>query len=372
MSYEIKDRLSLKVVFNDDEFLFGRVNSLDFIHMVASTRIGVPMLHMALQDNVGFLSETKHLADAARIQIVVAARANSKSNTYVFRLNSYKRTPNSGGHRYEIDAYPDCSTYWHASQQDPVSGTSYSALSQIASTCGLNFSGDQTADQQVWLPSNTQYHEWARLISERGFRSDTSCMQLGMNIDRSLVYRDLSNDVLPSVQLYFGGYKDGFVMISDAVPTTAAGSMNHFSGYADRMVEQDLSAAPRTNDSVNVNLKAGEGSLQINPRVKRAVQRSSVRFAPIDPGNVHSEYERALYQNRRLNNLFTSRLEVVTPEPTALSLLDVVSVTMEGNQDYLRSYSGNYRLASRVIRVQGNEYFEKFELLRKTITESSS
>jgi hypothetical protein len=373
MSYEIKGRLSLKITFNGEEFLFDRVNSLDFLHMTASTRIGVPMLHMALQDNIGFLSESKHLADGARIQIVVSAIEDNKAKTYTFRLNSFKREPNQGAYRYEMDGYVDASTYWHASTVDAFNGTSYAALRNIASLCGLNFNGDETTDSQVWTPRNIRYHEWARLISERGFRSDGSCMQLGMNIDRSLVYRDLSEDKAPVLKFNFGGYKTGYLLISDAVPTTSSGSMNHHSGYAGSVVEQDTqtSAVHKLTDKIQVALKSGEGSLQLNSKIKDAVKRADVKFAPIDVGNVHVEYERALYQNRRVNNLFTSRIDVVTPDATALGLLDTVAINMDQSTEFLKAYSGDYRVASRVVRVEGNQYFEKLELLRRTINERS-
>lgn len=368
MSYEIQDKLSLKILLNDEEFLFSRANSLGFLHMVQSTKVGVPMLHMALQDNVDFLAESKHLADGARIQIILAARSG-KSRTFVFRLNSYRRTPSSGGYQYELDGYLDTSTYWHASTKDPIRGTSYSAIGKIAKACGLKFVGDQTADSQVWLPCNTRYHEWARLISERGFRSDSSCMQLGLNFDKTLVYKDLSF-VRPRVKiLKFGSYQKDTILVTDAVPRAAPGSMNHFSGYSEALVEQDLLATDpnRTHSKINVSKGERETSLLVNTKVKGAVEQSRVVFAPIDCGNSHPEYEKALYQNRRLNNLYSSRLDVVTPDDTDLKLLDRVSIALDKTTTYLQAYSGDYFVSARAIYIRSNEYFEKIELLRKAV-----
>lgn len=368
MSYEIKDKLSLKILFNNEEFLFGRANSLNFLHMVASTKIGVPMIHLSLQDNLDTLSESKHLADGARIQVVLAGR-DGKNTTYVFRVNSSKRTPRSGGYLYEIDGYIDASTYWHASTPDAIKGTSYKALSQIASRCGLAFQGDQTADEQVWIPRNIRYNEWARQISERGYRSDNSCMQLGLNFDKTLTYRDITNARAVSGNFLFGEYRRDSILVTDIQPDNSAGSMNHFSGYSDELVEQDVNRAGvyRRNSSVQVQKGEGESSLLINSKIKSAVGQSKIAFAPIDVGNSHPEYEKALYQNRRINNLFSSKLSLVTPSSTNIKLLDRVQVTLDKTTAYLKMYSGEYIVGTRVIHVQSNEYFEKFELLRKSV-----
>lgn len=373
MTYELQGRLSLKIVFNNEEFLFKRANSFDFIHMVCSTRIGVPMLHMALQDNIGFLSETKHLGDAARIQIVVSGRDNS-SQTYIWRLNHFQRQENGGGIRYEIDAYLDCSTYWHASTKEAISGTSKKVLSTIASNCGLLFDGPETSDDQLWLPRNRNYFEWAQSIAERGYRADGSCMQMGLNFNRVITYRDLADPRPVAARFNFGGYKEGTMLASAVSPSMSSGSMNHFSGYADMAVEQDLETSSVTNPvaQVQVALKSSEGSLQMNSQVKKAIERSRVRFAPIDTGNVHPNYEKALYQNRRVNNLFSTRVDLVTPNVTNVNLLDTVDVTIDGPYQYLKPYTGQYQVSSRVIRLLGNEYFEKLELLRKTINGSLS
>lgn len=369
MSYEISGRISIKVLLNDEEFPFLRANSLEFLHMASSTRISAPMCHFALQDNIDFLSESKHMADGSKIQLVISARDSGKSDTYVFRLNSYSRSSNSGAQRYEVDGYLDCSQYWNASTFEGFKGTSYEAISNIATKTGLQFSGDQTTDSQVWYPSNVPYFEWAQWIAERGYRSDSSCMQLGLDFDKTLEYKDVSDFKSPKTLFSYGGYREGYVLAIDITPKIRSGSMNHYTGYADSLVEQDAlkEGIYRTNSKVTINKQAREGALLLNSKLKKEINQNRVAFAPIDIGNVHPEYEKALYQNRRGNNLFSSYLDLVTPEPTQLKLLDVVTVSMEKASEHLKIYSGDYRIASRVIYVKNNDYFEKFELLRRTL-----
>ena len=369
MAFELENRLSLKVLFGEEEFLFDRANSLDFLHMSCSTRVGVPMLHMAVQDNIDSLRESKHFSDAAKIQIVIKAKDDTFATTYAFRLNSYRRTASSGGYRYELDAYVDANTYWHASSVVPKKGSSYSAIKGIAEDCGLKFEGDQTVDTQLWIPRNIPYHEWARQISERGYRSDKSFMQLGLNFDKTLVYRDLSAKAAPKAKFAFAEYVAGFITTTDVQPSTSSGSMNHYSGYAETHVEQDVETATlhRSNSKVEIDKKASEGTMMINSKIKNAVKQARVTFAPIDIGNVHPAYEQALYQNRRQNNMFNVRLDLVANSATKLHLLDLVTVNLDSASDYLKTYSGDYHIASRVVFIKGFEYFEKFELVRKTM-----
>lgn len=369
MSYEIANRLSIKILFNEEEFIFERANALIFVHMSCSTRISVPMLHMALQDNIDFLSESKHLGDAARIQLVIQSKDDKFSTTYAFRLNSYRRGPSNGGYMYELDAYIDASTYWHASAVNAIRGTSYSVISDIASTCGLTLLGDQTTDSQVWIPRNIPYHEWARRISERGYRSDTSFMQLGLNFDKSIVYRDLSMASAPSAKFTFGEYKEGFYTAIDIAPQTNSGTLNHFSGYAESHIEQDIEKADwfTVNSQVQINKRSGDGTMMVNRKVKDAVKQARVTYGPIDVGNVHLKYEQAMYQNRRHNNTYSVRLDLVTSSATKILLLDTVTASLDKANGYLKTYSGDYRVVSRAIHIKQNEYYEKFELIRKTM-----
>ena len=369
MSYEVTGRISVKVLLNDEEFPFLRANSLEFLHLSSSTKLAAPMCHLALQDNIDFLSESKHLADGAKIQLVISARDSGQSNTYAFRLNSYARTSNSGAQRYEIDGFLDCNLFWNYSTFEAFKGTSFVAISDIAKRTELGVSGDQTADSQVWLPRNIPYYEWARLIAERGYRSENSCMQLGLDLDRTLEYKDVSEFKSPKALFSYGGYREGYLLAIDVSPSIKSGSMNHHSGYSESQVEQDVLNQNfyRTNSKILVNKQAREGTLLLNQKLKKSINQNRVTFAPIDVGNVHVEYEKALYQNRRNNNLFSSVLNLVTPEPSTLHLLDVVTVSMEKASEHLKIYSGDYRIATKTIHVKNNDYFEKYELLRRTL-----
>jgi hypothetical protein len=93
-----------------------------------------------------------------------------------------------------------------------------------------------------------------------------------------------------------------------------------------------------------------------------------VRYSPIDPGNVHSDYEKALYQNRRLANLFQNRIDVVTPERTTLGVLDYVNLTLDLSTSYSpKRFNLDYWITSHVVYIHGNNYYEKFELMSNVL-----
>lgn len=363
MAYEIEGRLRLKIYFNDTEFPFDRVNSLDMLHISSSTRIAVPMLHMRLQDSVEYFANTDLLADGAKITLVMQPWESPASDTYVFRLNSFKKPMNAAGTAYEIDAYLDLPLYWHGSQMDPIANTSAGAIQSIAEKCGLTAETSSTVDKQVWFPRNIPYFEWARQISERGYRSDRSCMQMAVTTRKKLRYLDMSDPPETAGQFMFPDAAAGYIYTTDFLPVAAAGSTNHTSSYKETRVEQDLLGDLNpSHKTVNVR-KLNSGSLLVSSEVRGKVPQQRVRYAPIDVGNVHADYEKALYQNRRLSNLFQNRVDIVTPERTKLGVLDFVNLTIDISSSYSpKRYNMDYWVTSHVIYIHTNNYYEKFEL----------
>lgn len=373
MPYELKGRLSLKLFFNGDEFPFERANSLDFLHVSSSTRIALPMLHLRLIDSVEFFSNSSYLADGTVITIVVQQGDSPLTRTMKFRLNSFKKPLIGQGSGYEFDAYLDHPIYWAGSQVNAIQGNSSSVLKQIATLCGLKFEGDSTSDSMSWIPRNRPYHEWARSISERGYKSEMGCMQLAVNSSSVMRYVDLQAETKPKAGLVFPAPKPGFFLITDFQPAAATGSINTQSVYGEqRLTQSTENASQRAYDTVKFRRMSDDGKAMINAGVKTAVSKARVRYAPISFGNQHEFYEQALYQNRRLSNAFSSRVDALSPEMTNLGVLDKVEVTLDFDQSSSpKIFNGNYFVTSHVIYVQGNNYYEKFELASNVLRNNS-
>ncbi len=323
------------------------------------------MLHMVLYDNTDFFPNSGVLGDATKIALTVGT--SESSDTYAFRLNSFSKVASPGGPRYEMDAYLDVPLYWSATTKGSFRGSSNDALQNIASVCKLKYSGTPTSDSQVWYSGNHQNHEWARMTSERGYKSTNSCMQLGLDLSSTLVYADVMEKSQPVSRFSVGDPKPGYYLASDFLPSSTAGSTNHFSGYKESAVTQSLfTQGQQTLSEVSMFVPSNT-KLLVNDSVTSSLKRGRVYFTAIDCGNVHSFYEKALYQNRRLTGLFNLRMEMVTPMHTKLKLLDMIEVTVDSKNKEQQAFSGNYRIASRVVYIHDMNYYEKFELFSPTI-----
>lgn len=349
---------------------YGTGLAVNFIHMSCSTRLAVPMLHISLNDSVDFLLNNKLLFDNCLITVVIGDQS-AQSTTYEFRLNSFTNPTSavSDSRNIEVDAYLNLTKYWQSTSYMAFTGTSSSLIGDIALKCSLNYLGDKTSDSQTWFPRNLPYYEWARATSERGYKSETSCMQLGVDLSKTLVYRDVSSMESPVAKISIGKPKPGYIFGLDASPSSSPGAKNNLSGYSSNLVEQDLlDPTHKTTSKVKLATRTDSKSLSMNTEVKTEAGLGRVRFSPIDPGNVHPKYEVALYQNRRITNLFVNKLEIVVKEPSGLKLLDCVAVDLDNENRNLSKLGGTYRLASRVVYFQGMDYMEKLEFTSRSVS----
>lgn len=362
----IQDRLSIGILFNGQEFPFNRINSMDFLHMAASSKIAIPMIHLKLRDVLGWISRTNALFDGTIITVTIAPR-NHEAIPYNFRLNSYKEQRVGDSVSYEIDGYLDIPRYWFGSQQEPINGTSSSALEEIARQCNLLPQVDNTSNEQQWLPRNRQYHQWAREIAASGYVSDSSCMILATDFDKSLRYLNINASRNVTAHLSLVNRIEGAIHVVSHKPVASSGTSNHVGGYNNEYVQQMPLEDNRYRVHRRIDVRNDEkGNMMMSGEIKNVSPHTNVQFGPIDPGNVGETYERGVYQNRRMQMLYSVGLEVLTPELTNLGVLAVVELSTPEHES-VRMYSGRYVVAARTIYVQGIDYYEKLLLIRKTL-----
>lgn len=366
MAYSLKDRLFASILFNGVEFPF-EINALDFIHISSSVRTTLPALTFKVTDVTKFLTVNNFLVDGTQITVTVGKEKQKSS--FSFRLFSFTEAPGTSP-VYTIRGYLDSPLYWTSSLSEFQKGGSNTVLANLASMCGLRFSGTNTSDSQVWIPQNLRISEFARRVREHGWINEGSCMQMGVTSSKELRYRNVSNFAQFPVKDFFDLTK-----VTDQVkPITAysvvnkAGFFNVNSGYGSTRISQ--SVLEDDAEVSSLTLQKNSSKLMVNRSVKNAILQNKVMFSPIDVGNVHSNYERAVYQNQRLGSLFTLGMDVMTPEFSEADLLDVVSVSVETPEiKGSKQYSGKYLLTSKVLYVKGANYYEKLELVRHGLNE---
>lgn len=364
--FSIEGRLSIGIFFDGKEFPFERANSLDFLHLVAATKIAVPMLHFRIQDTLGWIARNSALFDGVPITITLSPK-NREATSYTFRLNSYKENKSNDPISYEIDAYLDVPKYWSGSQREPIVGTSSSALEEIAKTCGMFHQVETTSNSQQWLPHNRKYHEWAREIARSGYASDNSCMVLAVDFDKVMRYININASRQLAGRLSLINKIDGMYHVVAHKPRTLSGTSNHLGGYNSIHVQQRPTEDARYRIHKRIDVRNDEkGNIMMSGEVKKASEHTNVMFGPIDPGNVSETYERGVYQNRRMQSLYSVGLEILTQDLTNLGVLAAVELATPDHKA-LRSYAGRYVVAARTLYIQGINFYEKLLLIRKTL-----
>jgi hypothetical protein len=366
MSLNIRDRIFLQILINGIEFPLDKLNALQYLHISESVRSYLPVLNLKLVDATKFIAQNNLLVDGAIIKVTIGV--DNRKKTYEFRRFNHQAVPGGeGGTQYHISAFLNAPQFWMASSPKALQGTASEVLKQMANTCGLNFTGVQTTESQLWMPYNTRYCEFARQVSERAWINNESCVQMAVTADKTMRLMNVADFETRKASEMFsnkGNYASSYP-VTDQKLVSKSGFFNSAGGYQDTKIQQSFTSTV-DKDLSQVEVKRNSRTLSMNKELKDSVEQSKVSFAPIDVGNVSENYEKALYQNRRLSNLFTFGVDFNTAYMVDSNILDIVlcELTMpelSGMQDI----SGNFLLTSKVTYVEGMNFYQKLECYRQ-------
>lgn len=366
--YLVSGQIEVSVFINDTEYPLGAINLLQALHICTTVRASVPLLSMRITD-VQHLMERIGLQDGVPIRVVIKAQ-NKDSKTYNFRAFSHKKEQAGSSFVYQIYGVWDSPMYWTSTTAAGLEGTSNDVLQQIAQKCGLKYSGVSTGDSQVWLPQNKLYRMWAKDIAAAGYVNDMSCMALGLDLDNTLVYRNINKlDAATKTIVAYQYKKDAFTA-TDFELTTESGFNNAITGYQNMRYAQSSVADEIQQQIKSLTFKADVKAPLYNTELRDKVGRGAVRFGPIDCGNVHQNYEKAKYQNIRYANLFNLGIRAMVTTPTNIQLLEAINFSVQKeNTDIDTANSGIYTVTGHSIYVEAATYAEQFGLARHGINE---
>lgn len=359
MGYALQDRIEISVFVDGTEYPLDNGNTLDFLQIGSVTKGKLPTFHMGLTDQQHNLDNIQ-LQDAIPIRIVIKGY-NAPTVSYPFRKFNHTRKFNGACYVYEVDGYWDSPLFWAGTTLGGIRGTSDSVLSQLANTCGLKYNGGaNTNDSQLWMPRNRTYGDWAKRIASRGYISDNSYMFACVDLTGTLLYKDINALPTPQVQVVHNQMVQGAFTSIDYASVASSGLNNQVTGYWNSRFEQSTVAATSTTEHSSLTFDSDSRSPLYNTTMREQTQRGMQTYAPIDVGNVHSAYERAMYQNQRFANLYNMDVQFLMTQPTTLDLLQTFtfSVTDENDKKDLY-YSGDYIISARAIFVKGTVYAEK-------------
>lgn len=368
MGYMLKDRLEVSIFINDKEIPLDKTNVLNYIHIATTVTTKVPVMSLSITDMIGIVPKMG-LQDGIPISISIKA-LNGKTRVYKFRKFDHTPQLTGGANTYIISGYWDNPLYWATTTFKGIQGNSSDVIAQIGSACGIKTEVDVTNDNQLWLPQNQSYSAFAKSTASCGYINDDSCMALGIDLDGTLIYKDVNKD--PNGVFNVVAYQrvEGSLSAVDFNTNFASGFNNSTVGYQNARYTQSLMNDLQTlTDKLQFNSDSRNPDL--NRKLKDKVNRGQVRFGPIDVGNVHLNYEKAQYQNARYKALFSTHLEFLTPYSNNLRLMDGVNFSaqkLNGDQDTVTS--GVYLITGKAIYIEGATYSEKIVCARHGTNET--
>ena len=376
--YALAGVLRVSLYFSDVEFPFTKESFIGILHMSESSKIEVPMLRLQLTDGIKFFKNNPSLlVESCQVRVSLLAREVATA-TYTFRVNSLRITPDTSGDVIDIDGYLDFPKFWIQTTNATYPNiTSNELLKKLAQQSGLEYDGDITSDQQTWQGGAKRIHSFCSDIANHGFSSESSCMKLAVGLEGTMRYKDVSKlDVAdPVSKMLIGDIRQGYLTVVSHLPKNAGGSANRKSGYRKSAIEysamRDNVYRMHTNMSADVN---EGGEVNMSQDVRAQVTSGSHTCYAIDFGNVHDNYHRSLYQNKRGTALFNVGLDVLVnmpsiEKPNKINVFDTVSVTAPEGMSEL---SGSYIVVSHAIAVTNAQYHEKFELTRRSAASDQS
>jgi hypothetical protein len=359
VGYILQNRLEVSIAIDGTDYpLDPGTNTLNFLHMGCQARGKLPTCHFKVTDSTKALDKI-FLQDGIPLQITIKAYG-STTQIYNFRLFHKKKDFNGAAFTYEIDGYWAAPVYWAGTSEAGIQGTSGEVLQQIASVGGLQYNGITTNDSQLWMQRNRVYGDFAKIVHQHGYVNDNSYTVAGVDLTGTLLYVDANNLPAPTVNLIAYQLVPGMFTVTDYKATTKSGLNNILTGYNNARYTQSQAGATLSSPNATVNFTPDTTAPLLNTAVRTAAARGYQTYGPIDVGNVHSNYERAAYQNMRFANLYSMDVEFLVLTPTPLTLFNKFTFALEVENEKLDpAYSGNYITAAKAIYVQGTNYAEK-------------
>lgn len=358
MGYALANQLEVSLYINNVEYPLDSNNVLDFLHIGSSTKGKLPTIHFGLTDQLHVLDQLE-LQDAIPLRVALKGYG-APTVSYAFRKFNHTRVFNGACYVYQVDGYWDSPLFWAGTTLAGIRGTSNDVMRQIANTCGLKYVGKSTADSQLWMQRNRTYGDFAKHVATRGYIDDGSYMLACVDLTGTLIYTDVNR--LPTGQyiVIANQLADGAYTAIDYSAVASSGLNNQVTGYNYTRYGQSMTSASPHTAYDTLQFQADSRSPLFNTTMKQRAARGMMTYAPIDVGNVHDSYERAVYQNQRFAGLYNLDVEFLMTHATTLDLLRTFTFSaVDENDRKDEANSGDYTVSARSLLIQGTVYAEK-------------
>lgn len=361
MGYQLKNKLTIAIYVEVNgqrlEVPLTSQTTLTEMYLVESTRQSVPTLYLQLEDGDRFFSQCP-LLDGQRIYVVVQPY-NQQAVQYSFRVYSYSSQFNGLTNTYRIDGYLDCPKFWFGTSCGSYNGSTSSVINQVASQCGIFAECDTTHDSQLWMQNNRTFNDFVRYLTAYGYVNDNSYMVRSLNLNNTLVYRNVNAIVNHACEVVAYSQKEGAVLATDIRVKSNSGLNNAVGGYSSIMQGEQAYK--------NLTVDQTERNLALNADINSQIGRGKIGHSYVS-FNQYSDYWKAAYQNLRYSKLYSVDCAFLTSQVTPLNPLKAFRLAVPESQGELDvSDSGLYIVDTRTICVRGVTYAERINGTRKGV-----
>lgn len=360
---EIKTGVFLGVSIDGQDYPMEK-NGFQKLVLVSNKRMSTATCELTFSDLTDRINKEITLADGVSL-VIKLGRSIDDYDVYKYRVYNYKRDPARTTPQYTVLGYFDAPKWFLQAWKKPIEACSSKALEDIASACGLKPDVDPTNDDMLWLPGNERTCMFARSIAERGYLDDQSCMAIGMTLDGTFKYKNLTT--LPATGPTFTpGHVPGTANVIDNRYLVSSGYGNSIGGYKHLVRPQLIREFKDKIDQLDVKRKTQ--TLQLNKEVRGMLQKGRIDFGDIDAGNVHKNWDKARYQNLRTAMIYSMGVELMIDQRTPMDLdlfspflYEAYDPPVTGEAKLTEQYRCVYYITAKAIYVEQGNYYEKFQ-----------
>lgn len=379
----LEDGFEVRLFINNLEFPLSP-GSFSYVRTIHNVLLGVPTFDLVFYDPTATIMNTMQIADGVPI-VLTLGDANHldqppiQENFRVFGKPKTLPSPQGGATAYRVLGVIDAPKFLRKNPGKSYTGTSAQVITQLANETGLTSQiSHNTADSMTWLPDRKSYATFAWSVALHGWADPQSLMVLSLDEFGGLRYANLSDisaTVTPVATFFQGGDPTGYpkpwYMLTDWRQISKSGFNNYWIGYDLRTRQMKSDGTWQQFDQVNLT-KTG-GNVEVNADVYNQLQGAGrIDLMPVDCGNVHPNYFRAMHQNKRLKTFYSQGVQILINRCTSFNPLDPVQVIVlnQANSTIDDTIKGVYLITGRTREITGLTCWEKLSMTTSALAKN--
>jgi len=351
----------------------------------------LPTIRMTLIDDKNIFANKLQLTDGLKISVYIGNFLDNGSNkrdeqdlmySLMFDMVSAPEVKiETSAKKITIYGVLNFLAYWKDSKPFHYTGTSNEIFKLIAKELDLKYHGVKTNDYMTWHNFSKSKAEFVSDVTDRAYIKDGSCMLSYITIDGGFHLIDVNSEKNPDYILIPIGADDpkNKVYRYSNINYNYNSALNNLTyGYKNTSYQysfarsdyytKDTKALNKYADKENSTIKLDynySDYYNLNRYDYDLIDQVNSEVDSINVGNVHPNWNKAYYQNKRYKSLFNVYCEVYIDNITPINVGDKIQVAFESINDLTDKslYDFKYWIVeSKTIGLSMKRYTEKLLL----------